>query len=438
MTIEERLVAGDLNESVHAAKFLWKTHCLAEVMGNLSVSKEGQLLMALAGPVIFFRPEDINLLELEAEIMLEGKLGNGLKLRGRPRNQHGLFDLIAGTKAGVVEFSELEITGTSSNSARKRVFGYVDEFPSEILQIPVINTKSTVAKSFELESDLVLMKGEQRTSGNFLEIFPKTEAADPELMMEAAIYTLSMLGGRRINWRCMTTELNNEVTTLLRSQNQRTHNFYSPIYLCKLAQANEVFKLTHAFLCKTPETMIARMIGMLWDYSGSDFDVRALVLGVAIEGIANEIYDTKPLPPDNDVEIFKARVIERLKEIETSSSDTAEIDDLKRVIGIVKRFDSPPAKKRIAGAAHAVDCNVSKEELDAWFHIRNKRSHGNFGWTFASDNDWLLYLNCVDLFNKLWLGAVKYKKWDKMREWKKPFKSRLEYESKQKRHILHG
>jgi hypothetical protein len=403
--IQERFAAGSFAESVHKARFLLRTHCLAEVMGNLGLSSDGRIVLRMAGPVKFNGPVSLP----QREITVEGRLGEDLRFIGNPTNRSGLIDLLIGTNAAEVEFHQLEITGTSNTKSTDRAYGYVDAFPEEILRAPLLVTKQAQLKSFDFHSDISIVKGNVTQHGNLLEIVPQTTEFDNRLIVGASLFALSMIAGYRVSWCCLTTVSANLLNTTLVSKKTRQNNFYAPLCLNSRSAANEVFSLIQAFLCSNPETRIARLLGMLWDYSGSDFDVRALILGVAIEGIANELVVRTPAL-DAETTEFKSRALGALRDSRTHSSGNAlgglPAKDIDRLEGLVKNFNPAVAKRRIAAAGKVVNYNVSEDQQKAWDAIRNGRGHGDFNWSFPADKEWLNYLSCVDLVNKLWLGAV--------------------------------
>ncbi|MBA4074216.1 MAG: hypothetical protein C0508_04180, partial [Cyanobacteria bacterium PR.023] len=198
-------------------------------------------------------------------------------------------------------------------------------------------------------------------------------------------------------------------------------SFYAAIFLRDTVDVQCLFKCCHEYLYQNPTSMIARLLQMVWDYTGSDFDVRALILGVAIEGIAKDISSLPGV--DEEFANFSDRVVSNMV-AEMKEADQERRADLERLIRLVGQANQGTAKQTISNAAKSVNCIVTSSELKAWGKIRNQRGHGlSFSWEFPTKKDWANYFACVDLVNKLWLGAVLFPNPNAQMNWSSPFAS---------------
>lgn len=419
-----QLRRGTFDQVVHSAKFLYQQSELAEVIGRLEFSN-GNIILNISGKVKFKRERSISL-AFETETIVEGRIGPNITFQGRPTNRFGLFDLLEGTTNSKVEFELLKLTAPSQQLEYPHLVGGINQCPEGLMRDRLINTEGTTSPTFMIDTPSLKLEGHREEIQTIFSVKLLKEEANPYLSIGAAFYALSVLAGRRIKWNYFAFDdgIKTEINLFKKSTNSA--NFYQALQLsvCKQTEINELFDKVHTYLFANPASVIARLLGSLWDYSGDDFEVRALLVGIAIEGISKEIVEKNP-KLDAGTKAFRKRV---LKVLDRVLKDSQKIEglaqpDILRLRGLVDKFNPSSTKTLIQKAGESIGYTVSLDELNAWDELRNTRSHGKFAWELPGNAEWHKYLICVDLLNTLWLGAIGYSNKKRFRSWSRMFPS---------------
>lgn len=419
-----QLRRGTFDQVVHSTKFLYQQSELAEVIGRLEFSN-GHIILNISGKVKFKRERSISL-AFETETIVEGRIGPNITFQGRPTNRFGLFDLLEGTTNSKVEFELLKLTAPSQLLKYPHLVGAVNQCPEGLMRDRLIDAEGTTSPTFMIDTRSLKLEGHREEIQTIFTVTLLKEEANPYLSIGAAFYALSVLAGRRIKWNYFAFDdgIKTEINLFKNSTNSA--NFYQALQLsvCKETEINELFDKVHTYLFANPASVIGRLLGSLWDYSGDDFEVRALLVGIAIEGISKEIVEKNP-KLDSGTKAFRKRV---LKVLDRVLKDSQRIEglaqpDVLRLRGLVDKFNPSSTKTLIQKAGESIGYTVSLDELNAWDELRNTRSHGKFAWELPGNAEWHKYLICVDLLNTLWLGAIGYTNKKRFRSWSRMFPS---------------
>lgn len=280
-------------------------------------------------------------------------------------------------------------------------------------------------RSFNYANDEFEIRGENRKAGRYIEI--KARTADKELPPGfdlATLFSFSVMNGRLCQWRAaVEIDITGAEKLTLFSAEINTTNFYAPFFLSPFngSRNEEIFFAIHKFFLEKPETSptVIRMFIMLWASSGKDFDARALLLGIAIEGLAKSVHFETP--EKSEFEEFKERVLTAMQPYLDGTEQIATLtaEDVARVMGKLGTDGGLSARENIELACKSIGFAITKDQLDAWAEIRNRRGHGKFEF-YPSSDDWHYYMVCVDVFNKMCFHIMGFTDPKSFRRWVMP------------------
>lgn len=401
-TIVDDFASRSLNIKLEAVEFWYHDILLAKAPGRLYLNSSGKLQMSFENRVAFTRSQDFNVIEVDEHIQIGARLDQNMFFRGRLAN-FSSFDFFCDTGGQPpLTFQRTIFAPDDFSETLVQVDGYITEFPIQL----TCNSDAN-PKVFEFKAPEFLMRGENR-GANYHISFRAQQDVLTELGVGAAIYSIGVMHGKQCSWRTkLDVNARGQKRLTLYSAEIRTTNFYAPFVINSFNTEwnEEIFLQVHKFLVNNPDSAVVRMFGMLWASSGTDFDARAVLLGIATEGLAKSIkIKTKQA---TEFEGYKSRMIAALETFESGEKqiDGISSNDISRVIGIIKGTSNYTAKELIENAAKKVGFTITKEQLDAWGKVRNKRGHGTFGF-FPTEDDWTTYMICVDVFNHFCLAMM--------------------------------
>lgn len=403
-------------------EFICNGEVLAKAAGNL-VQQNGEIALQLPNYVRFHSNEQLSL-GFELETTIEGKIGTGISFTARPRNSSGLIDLYNGAKSSRVTFDFVKFKTKSKLQQNLDLIGVIDQVPDGLIK------KSSLVKKadsiFSIQTSALSIEGFSASSGTLVKMKIKKEEPEPFLLVGSAFYTFSMLAGRRVRWKYFALKNEGIIEICVFKKSSCSSNFYQAVHmqLLKSEGIDNLFEKVQQYLYLNPESYIGRIFGSLWDHSAEDFEVRALLVGVAIERVSKDIVEGQSKVDSNTNE-FRAKVLKALDAALEGGTSFGDLNhaEIQRLYGIVKSFNPGTAKDTIKEASRLIQYKVSEKELGIWQQIRNKRSHGSFIWAVPNDEDWHQYLVCVDLLNILWLGACGFTDLKKIKLWSRMFPS---------------
>lgn len=413
--ISQSFVDSSLNLHLKDVQFWYKDKQLASTSGTLRVNSEGVAELAFPKRVQFSRTQDFNVIEVDQDIRIEASFQDFV-IHARPSINFSSLDFFADTgQQQPIQFRKVVFEPRRQIGKISCAEGFVSSIPIELIEDEI--------NGFNYQGSQFRIEGTNKNNGPYLKIESSPEKTELELLTApAALFSLAILGGRKCSWKTLIETGTSGLKKLtLYSAEPITTNFYAPLQLSVFngERNKQIFFQVHKFLCENPDSPVVRMYGMLWNSTGSDFDARAVLLGIAIEGVANSIKITKPEVTEYNE--FKMRILTALKPLieGQKSIEGLSQNDVRRLVGSFENSKPSNTKDQIEEACKAVNLSISKEQLSAWGKLRNKRGHGKFGY-FATDEDWSVYLKCVDIFNHLCLSIMGFSDQKVFRRWFRP------------------
>ncbi len=420
-TIEEGFAINTLDVELTEVEFWYHDILLATANGKLRTNMYGKLELVFLDRVSFLQQPDLNMIEVDGEIVIKAKAGSDFVVDGRPTN-FSSFDFFLYTgEQPPISFRSLAFSPTSMTQNIYSVEGYVTSFPTTLVHADT----AAVDRYFEYTGADFAIRGELRQQGCHVTIRGTDNRLLSELTAGAALYALSIMEGKQCSWKSMTqTDSNGLQKLTLYSQEIRTTNFFAPLFLTPFDAAwnEQVFLKVHKYLCENTDSVVVRMFGMLWASSGKDFDARAVLLGIAIEGVAKSI---KLVTREaTEFEQYKSRVMSVLEPFKSGNDKIEGLaeGDIARIVGMLANASNYTTGEQLEHASKQVGFDISPAQIKAWGKVRNKRGHGTFGF-FPTEEDWLIYMTCVDVFNYLCLHIMDFSEPKAFKRWLHPLLS---------------
>ena len=245
---------------------------------------------------------------------------------------------------------------------------------------------------------------------------------------DAYIFALSFFYGTRIKWYCRSLQqCTSEYTEFRPAQPEKAVKFETPVNwrdwprdqkdIGMLSDDDAIFALQQFadYYLKHGYSAVVCLLEYCWELSiDAQIYSRILAIAVAIEGISNDVLESKMAPNDPVYEELVGKIQVDLiaawvKDAPDDATKKLRNNAKNRFTNAVSRRNELSGRMLVKAAFDSVGATCTEAETKLWSAARNKAAHPNLKERDSNDEVLKNYFSLIDMLYRLVLAHMNYK-----------------------------